>query len=269
MIKEDLILKMIEEGSGDMQHDAAVAFENTGWKVQVAPHYLDIVTGKPREIDLIARKEFKVTESFCNRTEIISVRIFIECKYIKNETLFRFADKNIKKAQEIAKDNNILRSEEYVDISKNHYLIGSEVAKTWETVPGGRDDVYDAWQQSLHSMIYFQKNQREGRYVIDYPLVLLKSFENIYRRDNTDKKYSKINNNFLLEVDYSYLTSPDNASSKTFLIDLTDFSQLDDFLKTIESDLSILRTMLADHMLQENSNMNRQDDAFNSNSFFI
>jgi hypothetical protein len=266
----DKILKMIEDGGSDFQHDVAASFEKLGWKAQIAPYYQDVLTEKSREIDVIARKNIKVTDNFFNnRSEEIVVRIFAECKYIKNDTLFNFVEKNMMHAEKLAKDNDILRHEEYVDLSKLHYVSGNTVAKTWKC--DGKDDIYDAWQQSVHSMIYFQNNQHDGRCVVDYPIVVLKSFDNVYMRvRDTEKPYIKIDNNFQLEVDYSYSIKGKNVS-KTFLIDVVSFDRLEDFLKLIEADLNIAKNVLTRQIFNQEREANhrqRRNDDFDPHSIF-
>ncbi|MDD5050475.1 MAG: hypothetical protein PHV93_01905 [Candidatus Pacebacteria bacterium] len=255
------ILKIIEEGGDELLHDTAGLLTSIGWACQISSYYMDVLTGKSREIDIIARKEFIVKDDFWGGSKTILIRLFIECKYIKNETLFYFVTKNSEKAKTLAKDNSILKHDDYVDLRANHYLKGLDVAKTWKGAT--RDDIYDALTQSVHSLIYYEKNYREKtHYIYNLPVVVTKSFDNFFKKEGDDRKFSEIRNNFQLEFDYTYTLAPKENVSKTFLVDFVSYDKIEAFLKDIENgDLSILKSKLAQIIFEEGRMQHsRRDD---------
>jgi len=260
---EEKIQKIIDEGGDQIQYDLAKILEENGWNAQISPYYKDIATDKSREIDIIARKEFLVKDDFYNQSERVLVRLFIECKYIKNQVLFYFVKKDKKKATDFFRDNHLLRNEEYLDLQKNHYLKDEEVAKTWRPVEG-RDDVYDAWTQSVHSMIYYQKNLNEKiRYVYDLPVVVLKNLDNIFRKEDGTISFSKITSNFQLEIDYSYSLPGSLGELKTYYIDMVSFDNFLPFLKEIEeTDVLILKRELGEKLFLRGRQSREQGDGY-------
>ena len=237
---------LIEKSGGDLPHEVADVLSKNGWVPQIGPHYIDIATGKTREIDIVARKAIDVRDDFYGGREKILIRLFIECKNLESEYLLHFTPRDKEKATSIIKDNAMLRHEEHLDLTGNHYFSEKEVAKTWSTK--GRDDFYDAWIQSVHSMIYFSTNQNEGHYVLDLPIVVLRSFENLYKREKTEEGYSPIKENFQLEVDYSYPLKDRNVS-KTFLVDFVSLEGLPDFLNiSLKPDISLARMVLVSEL---------------------
>ncbi len=254
----DKILKIIEEGGDQLQFDAAEVFKKNGWDCQLSPYYKDISTDKSRELDIIARKEFVILDSFYGRKDKFLVRLFIECKYIKNDNLFYFVSRNIEKAKIQAKDNGVLRNIEYVDLQNNHYFKESEVAKTWKP-SSGRDDIYDAWVQSVHALIYYQVHQREDtNYIVDIPVVLLKDFDNLYKKEKAETGFSKIDKDFQIEIDYSYSIPNGRDIQKTFFVDIISFDSIDNFLQVLDSgDISILKTGMSGILFEEGRDDNR------------
>lgn len=69
-----------------------------GWTILVSPYYNDNASGKPREIDLIAEKAFEIKDHFSAFYGNVNVRLFIECKYIPQKTVFWFYDKDLEKS---------------------------------------------------------------------------------------------------------------------------------------------------------------------------
>lgn len=257
---------LLEKSGDDLPHDVADVLRKNGWIPQISARYIDVASGKTREIDVIARKVIAVGQG-TDLEERIVLRLFIECKYLEGDYLLRFVDKDERKARELVRDNRLLQQAS-IDIARHHYLSGMEVAKTW--IGKGRDDFYDAWVQSLHSMIYFSSNHNEGRgYVVDFPLVVVGSFENLYRREKTEQGYSPITKGFQLEVDYSYPLK-ETTQERTFFIDFIPFEGLSDFLNfSLTTDASILEEALSSELnrrafqrYQANQRRSQSGDAY-------
>lgn len=240
------IVDLIGMNGGDFPHEVSALLQDNGWIPQLAPHYVDISTGKTREIDVIGRKKVETKDSFWGSRGEFLIRLFIECKTLESDYLLHFATRNHDKAMDFVKDNLILRQDGEMNLERSHYLTDSEVVKTWD--PAGRDDFYDAWTQSVHSMIFFSENQHEGPYVIDVPIVVFRSFDHLYRRDGSKQGYSLVTEPFQVEVDYTYPVRGRNTA-KTFFVDFVAFDNLKTFLDTsIGQDISLLSETLASQL---------------------
>ena len=74
-------VKDIIEKSGNNFHCKVIKYlSKNGWVAKISPYYNDLISGKPREIDLIAEKFFVINDNYGRRLGRISVRLFIECK---------------------------------------------------------------------------------------------------------------------------------------------------------------------------------------------
>ena len=82
--------RRIVQDSGNNFHARVLRFlQKEGWTVLISPYYSDSVSGKPREIDLVAEKRFPVIRDAFGRVNgDISVQLYMECKYIKQMTVF-------------------------------------------------------------------------------------------------------------------------------------------------------------------------------------
>jgi hypothetical protein len=82
--------KTVVESSGNNFHAAVLrVLLAQEWAVAVSPYYADGATGKPREVDLIAEKTFRVIKHLGTLTrDTVNVRLFVECKYVKDITVF-------------------------------------------------------------------------------------------------------------------------------------------------------------------------------------
>jgi hypothetical protein len=246
-------------------------FKTKRWKVDISPYYIDLITGKSREINIIAQQKWSVVEQFRRRRADILIRLFIECKYILPTVslYFNFIDNDRNLAESLARNNNILRKDDYSlvqNMSKDpprihHYLQESEVAKSCACVGarGNKDIFFGAWEQALHALLYFRDQSSQQRfapvdedfksdplYIIDYPIVVINSFDTSFKRDLNFKAPIPITNNFLWSVDYSYTVVSRNQQQfhkrNDFFIDITSFPTLEEFLANLErSDIEIFK----------------------------
>ena len=81
-------VKGIIEKSGNTFHCKVLKYlQEKSWTVLISPYYNDNVSSKPREIDLIAEKAFKATDSRGEFIGTVNVKLFIECKYIPHNAI--------------------------------------------------------------------------------------------------------------------------------------------------------------------------------------
>lgn len=249
MGEKDKVQEIIEKSGNDLQFQVADYLSGHKWEVAVSPYYNDPATGKSREIDLIATRKWEIKDFLQGRFGELVIRLFIECKYIKDPAVFWFRQKNMPSAIKLAKDNRILRDKPdyYLDREPtiHHYIDNVEVAKRIAK-GGSRDDIFDAMNQCLNALIFFTYDRfTPGPYCIDFPIIVTDSFQNLHKRDSTSSGYSLIDEPFQLEVDYSYKEPQTDGKTrditKYFLIDIVAFEKLDTFLQDLEGrDIKLL-----------------------------
>ena len=257
----------VAEKSGNSFHYKVVNFLRTlGWTTLISPYYTDNLSDKPREIDIVAEKEYIVKDVFGSWTGTVNVKLFIECKYINNETIFWFDEKDKEKAiKRIMTDTGLSHPEENSRTNGHHYLKNDKVAKLFSSNPDKTLDnelIYKAINQSLNAMVYYKNsgsilsNRRQEQYIkkiINYPLILCNTFDKFYKIDIGDNNPSKIDDNFQLEINYAYLDKDKNSQSDYFLIDIIDFSndRFNNFLKGLEeADIIPIKDSLRDKYLK-------------------
>lgn len=125
-MSDDLIkVKEIIAQSGNTFHGNVLRyFQDHGWEVLISPYYNDNISNKPREIDLIAEKSFELRDNFNEFFGTVNVKLFIECKYISQKTVFWFHDKDKQKAEDLVVEttpmppnNSITRKHHYIESS--------------------------------------------------------------------------------------------------------------------------------------------------------
>lgn len=250
-------VQSIIERSGNNFHSKVLQyFQANEWTVLISPYYNDNITTKPREIDLIAEKHFPL-EFLRTYLGIVSIRLFIECKYIPQETVFWFHKKDKQKAEELVIEHTQLGLRNTYN-KRHHYLEeGSEkVAKLF--ADGGRRSgdnelFYKALNQSLNATVYY----RDRGSIIDYepgsntepniigtlnfPIIVCNGFEKLYRVDiGEDLDPSEISDNFQLEINYAYINSAGNSCNEYFLIDILQYEQLTAFCEKLKKDAQLL-----------------------------
>lgn len=249
----DKVKKIIEQ-SGNTFHCKVLKYlQEKGWTVLICPYYNDNVSSKPREIDLIAEKEFDAKDGCGTFLGTVNVKLFIECKYIPQITVFWFHGKDKPKAEDLVTRTTSLEKG-YPPIKKHHYLAGVEsVAKLFASEGKNSADneiFYKALNQSLNAMVSYRKEPPgQNGYVlktVNYPIIVCNSFDNLYRVEiNTDTEPTKITENFQLEVNYAYMTSNGNNVNEYFLIDILNFGLFDKFLEKIKDDAELVHCYLS------------------------
>jgi hypothetical protein len=238
----------------DFEYRVADCIRQQDWHVETNSHYVDLITRKSRETDIIAKKGYAVFDAFRNTRADILVRLFIQCKFVQREVELYFAQKNVEAAKKLAKDNQILRSSEDYPLHDgsttppkiHHYIAGEEVVLSWNCNP---DLVYEAVNQAVHSFIFFGYHLREGPYAVDYPLIIVNSFDTFFRKDAKTQTRIPFAENFQIAYQYTHPQFPslDEKSfmNKYYMVDVLSFDHINGFLKTLEeNDVALLQNQL-------------------------
>lgn len=242
------------QGSGNNFH-AKVArwFSENGWHIVVSPYYMDQSQNKAREIDLVAEKLWPVKDHFNRPVDDVAVRLFIECKFVPSLSVFWFADKDQESALELVCTGGLFRVDN-VYTKKHHYLVQSpRVAKLFATSVSKateNEPFYKALNQALNAMVSMsgkrvmfpelKNSQRSPRAVIEFPVVVCNSFDQIYSVEfYKESEPELIKENFQLEVRYAYIDRRNNQRDDYFLLDFVAFGQLEKFAKAIDEDAKL------------------------------
>ncbi|MDD2715660.1 MAG: hypothetical protein PHW04_07185 [Candidatus Wallbacteria bacterium] len=245
-------LKEIIEKSGNSFHFQVMKFlREKEWKVLVSPYYLDCYSEKPREVDIIAEKSFKMLNRYKEVKGIVNLRLIIECKYIDKNLVFWTDVKDhvnaIKLVEHVA---GIKAPDRNTYYSKHHYLSDCSVGKLFSgEKPDGseREPFFTAITQCINSLIFFRSIQRQGKaifekekehypilHTLQYPLIVCKNFNSMFQfAPSEDNEPEKIERFFQFEVNYAF---KDNEcfSKEYFIIDVVDFTHFEEFLDDIE-----------------------------------
>lgn len=207
------------------------------WKTTLSSYYVDTMTNKTRENDIVAIKNFNCIDAE-GRAVFLSVALVIECKYITKNTVFWFDPMNIAMALNSKNSHNQNTNYFWIHtLSLDLYWQPKQVAKLFEDGDTSVKPLFTWIDQCLHGLI-FQRGQMFGsnkyfgkwRIFLEYPVLLVNSFDNFY-----NPNCENIKNNFLFEVDYSYLKGSE-VQNEYFLVDVVSEKLLTDFMKTIEND---------------------------------
>ena len=269
----DHIREIIKKSGNSFHSKVANHLKSNGWHVLISPYYTDGLSDKPREIDLIAEKAIHITNFFGQPTsETINLKLYIECKYIPNSMVFWFSEIDTDKAH-----NLLLRKHGFTDrntfIYEHRYVRGGQsAAKLFAYGPNNKtnnnsskssdnDPFYKALNQSISGMVYSRQsgsilpkksNSNIIPYVIEYPIILCNSFDNFYRVEMHDESNpTKINEDFMLEVNYAYVDVNHRSLNEYFLLDVVSYSNIEKYLSVIDDDAERLKNIKArDHSLR-------------------
>ncbi len=257
----DKAMEIIAKSGHDLNFKVKDFLQSKGWEIEMSPHYVDVVTGKTREFDIIAKKEFKVYAFSHNPVGSILIKLFIECKYIKDTTVAWFTPKDFGKVKKIAMDNHLLRHKEDIllgtpnqSTDKLHHYLASNEAVTLVDKAGQYDPIGEAKYGTLHALIYFSENFNNGSHVINFPLIVIDSYRNLFRREgDDDPNPTPITDSFQLEVDYSYPQQNNQTTRKDFLVDVTSYGDLGKYVDYLEAnDVKIFTGQLHWDLIQQN-----------------
>ena len=243
-------IQAIINNSGNNLHSQVIQFlRKDGWTVVISPYYCDNQTNKAREIDIIAEKKQDFTKTRQNKSGTLNIKLYIECKYFKDELMFWFDEKDTELAEKMVFETTCIPEDiQNIPIHdrKYHYFSPNKVAKLFSSHPqkaSENEDFFRAIHQTLNGMIYHKEQgsiitttkKRELQYFANYPIILCNKFDKLYKTDIGEEKYCKIEaSDFELEINYSYIgNSQGRVFNKYFLIDVVDFTKFEQYLKKI------------------------------------
>ena len=254
MAEMEAIKKIIHESGNNFHCKVLKHLKENGWYTLVSPYYTDFVTDKPREIDIVAEKSFS-ENSYMTKGNL-NVKLYIECKYISQDMVFWFSDKDNYKAKKWVLDNTPI-TENNIYFKKHHYnnesnnkvakLFASNTKKQVEN-----ETIYKAINQCLNALVYNKNsysiipNQKHSIYqIIHYPIIICNSFDKFYKVEmDGNNEPEKIEDNFQLEINYAYLDYNKKSRNQYFLIDFVEFKRLDEILSTIQMDVEAITNFI-------------------------
>lgn len=261
--KKNPIQEIIEKSGNGFHYKVVNHLRNNGWTVLVSPYYNDNITDKPREIDIVAEKEFDIIR-FGRCLGTINVKFFIECKYINNEIVFWFDSTNkddlIKR---IMVDTGLKPPTENISIKEHRYMTIGSVAKLFSSkIDKSQENeiIYKALNQSLNAMVYYKNSPSiipeninkipKILKTLNYSVIICNNFNKLYKINSLGNNNPEIIvDNFHLELNYAYFDSNKKSISEYFLVDIVDFDKLDNFLKEVEDkDVKTVGAFLSDQL---------------------
>lgn len=272
----------VKPDGNDFQYKVKNFLSENGWSVRMSPYYNDAFSEKPREIDIIAEKAFLQTERSIYTGTVI-VRLFIECKYVTEQTIFWLENKDIEKTKEVVETTQAFHhpNENYDVLKTHHYLSSNLVAKLYRTEGQNRDGdpVYKAMTQCLNATIYYRyrntdlKKQYDHQTVteLNYPVIVCNSFEKFLTKNTTtNSTINQVTEPFLLEVDYAY-TSKDKQLEEMFYIDILSINKIKDFEdKILLKEVNLAKQKISDDAREDEFNRRKsgRDDFNQQNDFW-
>jgi hypothetical protein len=242
------VIKIVQTSGNSFHAKVARWFQSQGWRVTVSPYYMDQTQGKAREIDLVAEKIWAIQGDYRRKEGEIGVRLFIECKFVPNYSVFWLADKDIAAAEGLVCAKGPFRRDNTYT-KKHHYLErGQRVAKLFATAVGRSQETEPfckALNQVLNATVSMQgqgissalTQGHPPALVLEFPLVVCSSFGQMYQTDfYADATPELISDNFQLELNYAYVDRRGQQRDDYFLVDFVEFDRLKTFADAIDQD---------------------------------
>ncbi len=259
------INKIITENGNSLHYRIVKFLRSKKWKVEVSPYYNDSFSEKPREIDIIAENTFPVY-MMGGFKGTINVRLFIECKYITQDTVFWFDEKDNTSAINLILATTPLEDPRNWTQTRNHrYMAEEKVAKLFASEqnksqsPEG-EVIYKAVTQSLNALISYRnqpsilsdnhngiRTDMSVGAMINYPIIVCDSFDKLCSYDVTSEQEPKsIEDNFQMEIRYAYRDNQQHNRNEYFLIDIASEDTLEKLLSDIEEkDIKAIKEKVA------------------------
>ncbi|MDA2936477.1 hypothetical protein MYX06_04635 [Patescibacteria group bacterium AH-259-L05] len=229
-------LKKIIQNSGNNLHMRVVdKLEALGWDVDLNSYYYDDTAGKPREIDIVASRLYLINDSFQNPVDSFKIYFFIECKYFSKDICFRLHKvEDRKKIDAIIlwglNKDEVLRSGL---AQKHHYLLESDLAIVYDTIPKNQNKIFNALTQPVKSLSFFK--ERRPTKAFYYPIVVYDGIPGVYYMESitdlNDLDSLRRESILTFGVNYSYKSVvSDELNTQYFCIDFIHFNKLKYFL---------------------------------------
>lgn len=249
--------KTVAERSGNsFQCRVVDYFRDRGWAVLVSPYYIDASTDKPRESDLIVEKSYSARMvNTAMPPESVRLRLFIECKYVAEGTVFWMDPLDRPRALNWVHVNTPFRPANVATREQHYFQNNVSVAKLFasEQRKGDENDpIYRALNQCLNGYIYNQARESmlhtlegERTLQINYPVLICSDFKEFYETSVAKPGApTPIQRNFQLELNYAYLNRHAAATRDYFLLDVVDFTNIDAFITSLDREMAAVTYML-------------------------
>lgn len=232
------VKEIIADSGHNLNFEVVEMLEKNKWNVEIGQYYVDDITDKPREIDIVASKTIRADEfardGYDPARGDFYVNLFIECKYFKELTVFWMRDKNPEKTLEAFKVEG-MNLEQFLEVSqeKPHYFdFKTRVGKLFDGPV--QKDVMDAATTPLKSLTFFRDSRHQkGLY---YPVVVYDGPGKLFNQDKGQEK------NVIFEMNYSYRGRDGRIKEKEiFYIEFVPKEIFISFLTAIEKDIQQVR----------------------------
>jgi hypothetical protein len=248
--------KIVAESGNSFHCRVANAFRNSGWTTLLSPYYVDASTDKAREVDLIVEKAYSADVQY-GKPRTIRLRLYVECKYITQHSVFWFDRQDDARALGWIYRNTPFRKNNTLTNEHHHILGVDSVAKLFasESKRGeDNDPIFKALNQVLNGYVHNKGSallipSRDTEHVtlLEYPVVVCSDFSTFYRADVEQKQELKrIEDNFLLEVNYAFLNANKITCRDYFLIDVVQFNNLHTLFDSLEHEIANVQLLVGD-----------------------
>ena len=234
-------LKLVKKSGNTLHTKVINVLREASWEVIVSPYYNDDTTDKPREIDIIAQKDYPEYSSFVTSNDsLFRLRLFVECKYVSDDVLIwsdpidqYWAKKYLAGLYGQGMGEAYLNSKMFLTPEG----INTQVTKIVES-----ESLHKGLIQSIHSYQYY-KSSYLGRPVntdktiqTSRLFLLVNSYEKIREINIPKLKDGKVKisdiqpveNHKTIEINYSYKGT--NGRSEYFLVTLISLKDFKEFL---------------------------------------
>ena len=216
------------------------------WTIKENIPYLDPVTDKQRELDILAIKTYLVWENnhWINKPELLEMRLFIDCKNLPNglglyvhnvdkENLYEaFLNKPIYSR---LYDNYFQMNQDLPSIVKEHRFF----TKKKIVYKSSNNDDRSIWIQwtnqilhAMHSTFY----SSSAYWNIDYPIIAVNKLTDIAIESEEDGSREFASDNMLYWI--NYIVKP---NKKHYIVDIVGLDKLEQFLEWLDKEFEWLK----------------------------
>ncbi len=235
--KEKESAESIINNSGHKLHlRVASLLENEGWNVSISPYYIDDLTDKPREIDIIASKYFTYTSKSDNEQKRFYFLLGIDCKYLTENVVIWARDNKIKAEALFTNVDSYFKPMLATQQSWCAYSRFLHVGRLISE--GGKSSLQEGILQAVKAIL--DAYTRSNTLTIFFPSVVyeLGNGVNIYSIGDGikhSKEHTPIKGNWIYHVDYAYREN-NKPRQRQFYVDLVNEKTLLDYLQVLEKD---------------------------------
>lgn len=220
----------------------ASILEKEGWKVAISPYYVDDLTDKPREIDIVARKYFTYESRADKEQKTFYLVLVIDCKHL-NQNVVIWGKENQLKGQAIFTNmenrlSKLTESSENWSRYSKYWGVGrliSEGSKSNSLQEGILQAVkatLDVFRTSNSPSVFFP--------AVVYELEENVKISSVGNMAFGDTKPKAIDADWIFHINYAYLDYTLAPSGKRrqrdFYVDLVEEKNFIDFLHKLDEE---------------------------------